>query len=225
MSDPTDIPIKLPLSPWVAAPRPVVVLDIQHYGLPASGLESRGAEADLDGDGKIEIWEKEAELTPMYGAAATEFLARSDVLTIFYPTGFQTYTQRANRIKALAGYFHPAEVVVVLCHLNAGGGEYGSVFYLDGQGKDCARAIATSLGELPELEKAVSRQAKPDDWTKRAWACLSGYAKTCPVNLTPVLVEPWFLDNKKHQVLAGGDVPQRVGQAIAFGITQWLSSR
>ncbi len=58
----------------------VLILDRQHYGKP--NQNDLGAGADLDGDGKVELDEREANLTPLYIAAAKQ-LAEAEGHTVY----------------------------------------------------------------------------------------------------------------------------------------------
>ena len=201
----------------------IAVFDIQHYGQPGKNMDSRGAWADLDGDGHPDIWESEAELTPMYAYAASHMLAAAGIQVAFMPTGFSAYAQRAAEVIALQKHANE-RIVVVLCHLNAGAGDYALTLFHDQRKGDepLARAIVDELSHLPEITRGVclAAQAAPH-WTSRARYCLDAYEKA-PKEVTAVLVEPWFLDTKDHQGLAGGDGPVRVGQCIARAIIAGL---
>ncbi len=212
-----------------------VIIDIQHFGQTGKHLDSRGAGADIDGDGKISTWEREAELTPFYVHAASAVLTNAGVRTFILPITLSTYMARAahiaqshrdavkrwwKHVEAAPLVIPPApQTYVVLAHLNAGPGDYGLTLWHGERKADwfLADKIAKELARLGELEKAVVRRAEPiGDW-QRAFYCLDMFKGQDP-NIHIVLVEPWFLTNKKHQSLAGGDGPRRVGTAIANGI-------
>jgi len=214
-----------------------VVIDIQHYGQTGNYRNSRGAGADFDGDGVVAAWEQEAEMTPYYVHAAAAKLTDNDVRTYILPLSPSSYRGRAAHISQLhlqavqtwvkaceklaVPFAVPPEprTFVVLAHLNAGPGDYGLTLYHVNRTADkaVAVAIAAELGRLPEIDRAVTRLAtKTGDW-KRAYFCLDMFWGA-DTNIHAALVEPWFMSNTKHQSLAGGDGPIRVGHAIADGI-------
>jgi len=203
----------------------IAVFDIQHFGQKGKHIDSRGAGADLDGDGKIETWEREAELTPFYASSASLFLAAAGIPCAFMPMQFSSYEERAEEMVRLQKRANE-RVVVILCHLNAGGGadDYALTLFHDQRRGDepLARAIADEMLSLVEINRSVclAAEAAPH-WTSRARYCLEAYAKA-PKEVTAVLVEPWFLTTKDHQSLAGGDGPVRVGHAIARAIISEL---
>lgn len=201
----------------------IVLVDIQHYGQPGENIDSRGAGADIDGDGTVETWEREAELTPMYGHGITLECVAKGWRAGMLPSGFTTYKDRAQQAIEIAKANPADDVVVLLCHLNAGGSDYALTGYLDTRPNDklLADAIADELGALPEIGdgKHFACQASPH-WTHRMRYCLQGYADA-PGNLYVVLLEPWFIDNPTHQALAGSDGPIRVARAIVNGIEIW----
>lgn len=201
----------------------IAVFDIQHFGQPGSSINSRGAWADLDGDGKKDVWENEAALTPFYAAAASHMLAGAGVQVAFMPMTFATYADRAKQVIELHERANEP-VISVLCHLNAGGGDYALTLWHDQRKGDeaAAVAIADELGHLSEISRSVCRAAEAaPHWTSNARYCLEGY-KSAPGAVSAVLVEPWFLDNPEHSGLAGGDGPVRVGHAIARAIISML---
>ena len=156
-----------------------------------------------------------------------------DKFTILSSNSYDLYiTQTALASSALENEFIEMQVSITnpsiatqhhldlaLAHLNAGPGDYGLTLWHGERKADwfLADKIAKELARLGELEKAVVRRAEPiGDW-QRAFYCLDMFKGQDP-NIHIVLVEPWFLTNKKHQSLAGGDGPIRVGTAIAHGI-------
>lgn len=200
----------------------IAVFDIQHFGQPGANIDSRGAWADLDGDGQRDSWEHEAALTPFYAAAASQLLAAAGVPVAFLPWSFSTYEDRAKQVIELQARANE-RIAVIQCHLNAGAGDYALTLYHNTRPSDRALAqlIADNFGKLPEIAAGKCFAAQPSPhWTHRARYCLEGY-EGAPDEITAVLVEPWFLDTPSHQSLAGGDGPQRVGSAIASAILAW----
>ena len=218
----------------------LVIFDLQHSGKPR-GLDERGAKADVDGDGVVETWEREAELTPFYVAPASRALALTGHLVVLETFG--EYPDRHARAAELASRFPGLRVAYVACHINAGGGRSGSAFYdgRSGGGARLARGLADELGELDELHGGFAFPSYADPqpgagagenewrgdaskhWTWGAWSTIAGIYDG-PANLSGVCVEPWFLDNPSHRPLATGEGAERVGEALARGLSAWLAT-
>lgn len=197
----------------------IVIFDIQHFGQPGRHRDSRGAHADLDGDGKRDAWEFEAAQTPFYAASASMVLAEAGIPVCFMPIGLATYPQRAQHVIDLQERTGKG-VVVILCHLNAGNQDNAIAAYHDERLSDraMAEAIQNEFRSLAEVGSSLCLAAQPSPhWTSSMRFCLEAYAQA-PKAVTAVLVEPWFLDNPKHQSLAGQGGPMRVGKAIADAI-------
>tara|TARA_R110000824_G_scaffold116395_3_gene267779 strand:+ start:258 stop:863 length:606 start_codon:yes stop_codon:yes gene_type:complete len=196
----------------------LIFFDRQHAGKPGSKVGDRGAQADLDGDGKIESHEREAMLTPRYLLYAEERLLDlgHDVITL--SDGW--YSERHNRVNRYSGLASGKQVYVA-AHLNAGGGNYGAVFYdhRSVSGPRLARDIALKLkSACPEIEGGVKViPAKPDDWTSHAFNTIRNVHS--PVS---VCFEPCFVDNDIHHVLLTDDGLSKIGRALADGIHSWL---
>ena len=161
--------------------------------------------------------EREAMLTPKYLLHAEERLLNlgHDVVTL--SDGW--YSQRHERVNKYSdGVSGPK--VYVAAHLNAGGGNYGAVFYdhRSSSGPKLAQEIALKLKEAcPEIEGGVKIiPAKPDDWTSHAFNTVRGVGSP-----STVCFEPCFLDTTSHQPLLSGDGLQRIGRALADGIHAW----
>ena len=218
----------------------IVVFDLQHSGKPR-GLNERGAKADLDGDGVIDSWEHEAELTPFYVAPASRALALAGHSIVI--EAFGEYSDRHARAADLAARFPDVRVAYVACHINAGGGRSGSAFY-DGRSGGGARLgalLATELGSIEELYGgfAFASYADPQPgagegenewrgdtskhWTWGAWSTIAGIYQG-PANISGVCAEPWYLDQVAHRPLATGEGAARVGEALARGLASWLET-
>jgi hypothetical protein len=198
----------------------MVILDRQHSG-KFTHVKDTGAGADLDGDGKIEVHEQEALLTPFYLLAA-EMQLRTlghDVV----PMSHRAYSERhadACKVSATA-----AKAVYVAAHLNASGKAakgYGSLFY-DARSKSgpaLGNAVAAALKvRCPELADDVRViAANPGDWTGHAYNTISGVFVGRPVGLC---FEPAFIDSPNHRPLMGPGGLERIGKALAEGIHAW----
>jgi len=198
----------------------LIVLDRQHSGKPGNRGD-RGAMVDLDGDGRLEQWEREAMLTPRYLLHAEAQLLDLGHDVICLSDG--TYAERHARACS-----YQADVYVA-AHLNAGGGDQGLAFYdrRSGAGKVMAGLVAAHLGtNCPELRQ-WSRIACHDDrpgthaWLWRAWSTIQGVYSGRPVGLC---YEPCFMDTPTHQPLLTAEGLERLGAALALGINDFLRS-
>jgi hypothetical protein len=216
----------------------LVIFDLQHSGKPRS-LDERGAKADIDGDGRISTWEREAELVPFYVAPATRYLAgRGHHVAL---EAFGDYHHRHERANQLARELEGVPVAYAACHLNAGGGRSAQLFY-DGRSRSgpmLAAHLASELEELPEIRNgqafASYRDPQPGagpgenewrgdtskHWTWGAWSTIAGIYSG-PANIAGVCLEPWFLDQPQHKALALGEGAERVGLAVGRGLARWL---
>ena len=194
------------------------ILDRQHYG-KGGHHEDWGAQADLDRDGMVEAWEREAQLTPVYIAHALRQLAQHGIGARQFERG--NYGERHRQAVDLAQVWR-GTTAYCACHLNAGGGDYALVGYdrRSPAGQALAACIAAQWRKLPVVSRCVVR---PYDSTMRGWSCIDGiYAG--PEWLSGVLLEPLFLDCSAHQdfILQGG--LEAVGTLLADAIAEWASS-
>jgi hypothetical protein len=220
------------------------ILDIQHKGKP--GKNDLGASHDLDGDGVIEAFEHEANLTPIYADAARRLLEQAGVEVVLLERG--AYSTRHKRAAELADG-HPGRVAYVACHLNAGGGDYGLVChdYRSSAGNTLATSIRLALLKRgrPELRRVLTGATAPTErptnerhgeaWDRlprvggalywpRPFSTISGiYAG--PANLSGVCFEPCFLDSPIHAPLVTEQGLERLGHALASGLLAWLVGR
>ena len=198
---------------------PLVILDRQHYGKP--GSSDRGAGADLDGDGLVEVHEQEANLTPVYIAAAERSLQAQgiDVLVLEWGSYGQRHAYAGAVAAAAAG-----PVAYVACHLNAGGGRYGRVDFdrRSRGGQSLAQVVGSSMARhLPELFRVKVLPTDPGD---RPFTTIRGIYEG-PGNLSGVCYEPCFLDQPEHRELFTDAGLARVGQALGEACLAWIESR
>ncbi len=196
------------------------ILDRQHTGKSAASADM-GAWADLDGDGIQDVQEYEALITPRYLLHA-EVCIRSAGHGVI-PISDGTYVERHSRMIKYARQTPAQRFAAVAAHLNAGDGDYGSVFHdaRSTAGKALAEAIAAGLrARCPELARVRVFAASPNDWTANALATIAGiYAG--PANLAGVCFEPCFINHVDHRPLLQGPGLQRIGMALADGIHAW----
>lgn len=202
--------------------RCVVYLDRQHSGKPGRKAEDRGAGADLDGDGKISVDEREAMLTARYGLAAEAALIEAGHIVVPIADGW--YSDRHRRVNEYAGTF-PKEYLqcFVSLHLNAGGGDYGAIFYdhRSRTGPELAARIAKQLRMVaPEVNGVKCIPCKPDDWTSNAYGTIGGIMQ--PVALC---FEPCFMDNPAHADMLTSEGLACIGRALAAGIDAWATTQ
>jgi hypothetical protein len=202
----------------------IVVLDRQHIGKP--GKSDLGAGVDLDGDGKVEIHEMEANLTPLYIAGAKQYLEIRNHNATVFQNGW--YSERHQRANTLAATNPITSVAYAACHLNAGKGDYASIFYdkRSRSGKALAEHIADAIRglELPGVKRVLAKPASPDDWTKHAWNTIRNIYNG-PANISGVCFEPLFIDNEAHQPHLKPGPMHTIGQALAAGCLAWNAGR
>jgi len=196
----------------------LIVLSRDHAGKPGNRGD-RGATADLDGDGRVEQWEREAMLTPRYLLAAEAALLDSghDVICISDGSYFERHARACT---------YRADIYIA-AHLNAGGGDKGVAFYdrRSSRGKLLAGLIAAQLGKhCPELRQYTREECWDDrsadtPWLWRPWSTIAGVYSGTP---TGICYEPCFMDQAKHAPLLTHAGLDRLGYALAEGIITWL---
>lgn len=183
--------------------RLVVFLDRQHAGKPYEP-QDRGAQG------------QEAYYSARYALYAEQWLTRMGHHVFLLSDG--TYSQRGDRAEAYcAPYDHS---VYIACHVNAGGGSYGAVFYdyRSGHGPTLASHIGHKLGgaftELSGVRVMAAREGS------RPFNTISAVG-------TPVSIcfEPCFIDHPLHftDMLSDSGLAA-IGQALAEGIDNYWRS-
>ncbi len=202
---------------------PLLILDRQHAG---KGTGNMGAAYDIDGDGRVETWEREANLTPHYIASCQRSLAAMGLPSWgIDPAGaglVASYPQRHHNARHVARNWTGGPVGYVAAHLNAGGGRHGLVMH-DARshgGRLLAQAIAARLATLPVLAGCKVRALHAGD---RGLSCVSGiYAG--PRYLSGVVFEPLFLDCPDHAAYIADGGLEQVGHLLALGFVDWSMS-
>lgn len=193
----------------------LVILDRQHAG-QINRLDSVGAVADVDGNGTKEIHEAEAKWTGLL-SLALEFNLRAKGVKVM-PISDGSYPERHARANEYAARYGGACVYLAL-HLNAGGGNYGAMFYdhRSAAGGDLADYIAAEMErDLDEIDVVKKIPCSPSDWTKNAYYTIKDVGR--PVALCS---EPLFIDNTEHQKLLSEGGIGRLAEAMVNGILKW----
>lgn len=202
--------------------RGLVIWDRQHAG-KRSRPSDMGAAADVDQDGQVEVWEREAELTPSYiGPGLSQVRELGADAHLIDPLGAGLQADYPPRHAQAAHLAQPRLWAAYLaCHLNAGAGNYGLVGYdPDSPG---GRLLAQHIADELERSIPVISRCRVEALTGR-WArglpTIQGILRG-PQQLSGVLVEPLFIDAPEHQayMTAGGLV--EVGRALARGAVAW----
>ena len=199
----------------------LLVLDRQH-GHKAEGSRFQpGATYDLNGDGEPDLIE--ALLTPLYLNAARVAAEMAGHNVLYLDKG--TYRERHANAVSASRLIEPTAYLAA--HLNAGGGDYGSIFYdyRSSGGKLLAECICDELRTAcPELTRVRAIEAHPDRWTANAWHTIRG-CFAGPGWLSGVCLEPCFIDNPAHHPLLETSGLNRMGVAIARGAFKWAALR
>jgi N-acetylmuramoyl-L-alanine amidase len=198
--------------------RLTIVLSVDHGGQPRRPTDM-GAGADLDGDGRVSLHEREAAFTMLYGLAAYMHLkGMGHRVYLITHTDYKDRHKWANSIGADA---------YVAMHMNAGGGSYSAVFYdhrtRDHWGKALAENIDQQLGGIAEIggnRRVWDTDSRPQGqgWRKNAHSTIEGVKRAASI-----VFEPLFLDTPKpdQKALLTPDGMQRIGLALANGIDAW----
>lgn len=197
----------------------IVFIDRQHTGQPKR-IEARGAAKDLDNSGKVETWETEAHWTGFLSIMLeAQLVAHPEIKVI--PISDGSYLQRHTRVNEYSRMFPNVPQIYLAMHLNAGGGNYGSMFYhhQSSQGLALARAICTGLTSfLPEIPDFKAIKAQPGDWTKNAYYTIKGVGR--PV---AICSEPLFIDTHSNLVTVEGMA--KVALGMSTGIISWMTDQ
>lgn len=195
----------------------LVFLDRQHSGKPHA-TRDRGAFGDLDGDGKHDVEESEAFLTAQYLWAAERKLIELGHAVL--PISDGAYSARHARANQYAAQSAADQFVYVAAHVNAGGGEYGAVFYdvRSAQGLLLANAVAERLKPFAELPvvKVLAASATAHE---AAYGTIKGIFTGRAVG---ICFEPCFIDTPKHRLLLTSEGLARIGEVLALGIDDYV---
>jgi len=192
-----------------------------------------GAAVDLDGDGVIEVWEREYHLTPIYLDAMQAELQRMGVGVVMVEG--RPYGEWHTWACAEAAANPRWPVAYCAAHLNSvpGGSPLAWMFYdrRSSGGQALAQDITDVMAEAGERTRAPTgayddRTDSSTPWLYNPWYTIRGIYQG-PSNISSVCLEP---DTVQHLATLGdeADVHQRldrVGRLLGQGVYRWLQAR
>lgn len=183
---------------------PLAVFDIQHRGKPGRWSD-RGAVAH---------GVEEVDLTHRYALAADRELRRLGWECCIIADG--TYRDRWARADAYGA------AVYVACHVDAGGGDRGTVFYdyRSARGVVLAEVVAGELGRAVPW-KVEAKPARPDTDGRPGNEGEAPYAVIQGVRAVALCYEPGFIDGPPSHRRVLDERIDDIGRAIARGIVAW----
>jgi len=192
----------------------MIYIDIQHIGKPHRPKDMGAGFGD-------DPWQTEAYWTTLYAFHMEMRLRELGYSVMRLCDGrYSDRHERVNRYEA--DYPQEGPSIFIACHLNAGGGSYGAMFYdhRSSLGPRLASAIASKM-DLPGISAVKALPAGPADWTSNAYATIKDVRR--PVS---ICAEPLFLDNEDHRrEYLELDRIFLVGEAIANGIHSWYTQQ
>lgn len=131
----------------------------------------------------------------------------------FALVGAGSYAEQALRVNGMTG---PGDVVLA-CHVNAGGGNYGAAFYDHRSAPSNGLSLATEIAGALDFLNGKHIKAEPNHWTGNAYACIRRF------NATAICLEPLFLDNPDH-LKAAPDMDV-LGWILGRTVIDWMDSK
>ena len=201
----------------------ILFISWDHSGKPHyKHMRDRGAFGDFDRNGLKEYHEAEAYWTGILALKIMGQCYNRDVSSIMLSDGW--YSSRARRASS---YLQRRDRGIYLAlHFNAGGGDYGSVFY-DGRswpknGPRVSGILTDKLGAaLPELARFKALPAHSTGWTRNAFSTI----KAAPHNLIGACLEPAFIDNPRHRSIFTEDGMDRIAEAVVSSVIEFNHTR
>lgn len=187
----------------------VVVFDWQHEGKP--GQDDVGAV-----HGKL----REVDLTRRYIDRATEVLKAHGVRVVELVRDMGRDARYGARHEWVAKQANAWDrTAYVACHVNssaAGTARYGMVGHdsLSRGGKALASALDKTL--TPVVGDVRVEPVSAGGWTHNMYATIAGIYDG-PATLSGVCLEPFFIQDPR-----AADLPEKVGEALALGLLDWL---
>ena len=177
----------------------IIALSIDHHGKP-DRLEDRGA---VGHDGLTEV-----DYTSRYAWVAERELRKAGARVVVISDG--RYLDRWMRADLMQAECY------VSCHMNAGGGDRGEVYYDYRTGPSNGIALANSINQSLNDRVPWSVETKSAGKGDRAFRCIEG------LNTVGIVYEPGFLDSHRGPLL---DQCRGIGRALAEGVISWAWSR
>lgn len=214
----------------------LVYIDVQHSGKPPKRMADRGATADLNHNGMIEVEDMEARWTPII-AYHLEGLLLSDGYQVI-PISDGWYSARHGRVNEYAdqaealGYHNQ---VYIALHLNSliGGkpsdssGKYSSFFFdrassVDGGGLLAEKIASAMVKQLklagaPEDARAIASHSS--GWTANAYSTIRGLGQ----QVIGICAEPYFMDQILHPIHEEG--MKQAAVAMKEGLDEWFTHK
>ncbi len=186
-----------------------VAIDVQHLWKPPPSDRDHGAVFTLP-DGRHTT---EADAALLYAAALAAWLEGRGALVLRNdPTRRVMVGRYADRHRTALSW---GAQVYLACHLNAGGGRYGLVEWLNGNpGEPLANAI---VGELRNIAEVGAAHGKALNAGERGTLCVQG----CGARIAALILEPFFGDSPSMQPLLAPARLLEVGAAIGSGVARW----
>ena len=192
----------------------MIYIDVQHIGKPNRPRDMGASKGDA-------LEDTEAYWTSLY-AFYMEMRLRDLGYAVFRLSD-GTYRSRHERVNLYEDTIaDDGQSVYVACHINAGEGSYGAMFYdyRSSNGARLADAIAQTLQTLPRLGTVRKIPADPNNWTRNAYHTIKGVQR--PV---AICAEPFFIDNELHQEYMSYDMIKLIGREMANGIHLWYTTQ
>ena len=192
--------------------KPLVILDRQHTGKPSNPGDTGGMSASC--------CREEARMVSVYLSAA-EWALRAEGVDVI-PMSDGSYAERHGRARSYASR-RPTSLYVA-GHMNAGGGDYGAVFYdhRSTAGAAAAEFISRSLqSSCPELGGTKIIPSRTGHWTANAYYTIRGVYSGRPCG---ICYEPAFMDRLEHETMMTNEGLERIGCSLARGIINWANS-
>lgn len=190
-----------------------VAVDVQHLWKPPPHDGDRGSLYTLEDGTHV----TEAHCTTIYAMSLCAWLtARGASVLTNNPARHVLIGFYSERCRAA---LHWGAHVYLACHLNAGRGSYAS---LESMAETPGLNLGIWIGE--ELRRAssliLSTRTVALKLGERGAPCVQAALPPCAA----VIVEPFFGDNPRQQILMTGPGLAQVGEAIATGVGNWWLS-
>ena len=178
----------------------LVVMSIDHHGKPHPNLEDRGA---IGHDGLSEVC-----YTGKYVWGAEKELRKAGAKVVVISDG--RYYDRWVRADAMNADCY------ISCHMNAGGGDRGEVYYDYRTSPDNGVALSRSISRSLDDRVPWGVESKGAGAGDRAFRCIEG------LKTVGIVYEPAFLDGPRGVLL---EYTRSMARGLAEGVIAWAWSR